>query len=237
MNHSDAIQRPMTSYYTAHRRVGRRHPPRDPMSCSTHFWGAVASVIGTVLFWVKSQWISHNPIGTTLSLVVFGLSLVALYSASAYYHYYAGDPKTEFRLRKLDHSMIYVLIAGSYTPICVQFLDESKRIPFLLFIWSFAIIGIVIKCFWFQAPRWLYTSIYLLMGWSLLIDLPGFLSMGTGALALLAAGGILYTIGGVIYMIKKPNLPQPFGFHEIFHIFVLLGSLMHFLTAYLYIAC
>ena len=236
MNQYDAVRRPMASFYSSQRHISRRHLPRDPMSCRTHFWGAVASVVGTLFFWIKSQWISQNPLSTTLSLVVFGLSLVALYSASAYYHYYVGNPKTEFRLRKLDHSMIYVLIAGSYTPICVQFLEESKKVPFLIFIWAFALIGIVVKCFWFQAPRWIYTSIYLLMGWSLLIDLPGFLSMGPQALGLLAAGGIFYTIGGVIYMIKKPTLPQPFGFHEIFHIFVLLGSLMHFLTAYLFIA-
>jgi len=201
---------------------------KDPWSSVTHMVGAVSFLFGTaiLILWGLVQQASA---GLILSSAVFGLSLVALYSASAVYHFINSTPKVTLILRKLDHSMIYVLIAGSYTPMLVCYFPATQRVWMLTAIWGIALCGIAVKLLWFNAPRWLYTAFYLLMGWFVLVDLRPIAQMPAVAVALLAGGGIAYTIGGLIYGLKKPNLSPVFGFHELFHVFVLLGSLMHYL--------
>ena len=185
---------------------------------------------------IKSAANPANNLLHMLSVVVFAISLIALYSASSIYHFVNLSEAANFRLRKLDHSMIFVLIAGTYTPILLKYLSGAEGWIFTAAIWSCALVGIVIKLCWFSAPRWLQTVLYIAMGWAILFDISIFQSMSGGAIFLLAAGGLSYTIGGVIYMIKRPNISVAFGFHELFHIFVLLGSLFHFLMIFFYVA-
>lgn len=207
---------------------------RDPMSSYTHFIGACLSVFGTLLL-AASCLIAKSSVVTLVSGLVFCLSLIALYSASSIYHFARCTPSLLVRLRKLDHAMIYVLIAGTYTPIAVGFMDYNNAKLFVFGIWAAAVAGIVIKVFWLNAPRWLYTSLYLVMGWAILFDYKAFGAIPSACLALIAGGGISYSIGAVIYILKKPNISKSFGFHEIFHVFVMIGSLLHFIAIYFYI--
>jgi hemolysin III len=137
-------------------------------------------------------------------------------------------------LRKLDHAMIYVLIAGSYTPICFLNLPLKEAVVFTAVIWGIALVGIVAKIFWIKAPNWVSAVIYILMGWALVIDINEFWAANHQGMIFIALGGITYTIGGIIYAIKKPCFTKYFGFHELFHIFVLLGSFFHFYGIYNY---
>ena len=130
--------------------------------------------------------------------------------------------------------MIYVLIAGSYTPMLMSFYPKKEALVFSLILWIVAAVGIGVKVFWFL-PRWVSTAIYLLMGWSILFDLGPLTRIPTGAIVLLAAGGVSYTIGGVIYGLKKPDLFRAFGFHELFHLFVIVGSLCHYAMVFWYV--
>jgi hemolysin III len=207
---------------------------QDPISSETHFWGAVFSMIGFVIMIITS-FINKSSHLTIFSVIVFGISLVLLYSASSVYHFCPYSKSFKNLLRKVDHSMIYVLIAGTYTPLCFGFMPTANAIRFLSFIWIVTAIGILSKIFWLNAPRTLYTILYLLMGWAIIFDFKVLTSMPTGALALLLVGGLSYSIGAFIYIIKKPNISEKFGFHELFHIFILIGSLIHFLCVLLYI--
>ena len=208
---------------------------REPMSSYTHFWGAIGGLIATVLLLVRS--LLNNSGGLiVLGVVLFGVSLVALYSASSIYHYAVCAAKPLRRLRKLDHAMIYVLIAGSYTPFCMAYMPQGKREVFLLCLWIAAALGIVFKLVWLDAPRWIGTLIYLAMGWSILVDLPAFASMPSACLALVAAGGVSYSVGAVFYIAKWPNINRQWGFHELFHLFILAGSLLHFLAVFLFLS-
>ena len=175
------------------------------------------------------------PFVQTLSGALFGFSLIALYTASAVYHYSNGSENKLLILRKLDHAMIYVLIAGTYTPILLGILPAPKSWLFTAGIWCIAAFGIVLKLCWFGAPRWLQTVLYLAMGWAIMLDPSVFSRMPPGALSLLALGGLSYTVGGAIYMLKKPNFTKLFGFHELFHVFVLLGSIFHYLLVVIYL--
>ena len=139
------------------------------------------------------------------------------------------------RLKKLDHSMIYVLIAGSYTPIILKFMPAPRSYIFLGVIWLIALTGIAIKLLWIDAPRLIGTALYLALGWAIAFDFGVVLSMPAPAIALLAAGGLAYTVGGVIYIAKKPNLGLMIGFHELFHLFVIVGSVCHYLMVFLYV--
>lgn len=207
---------------------------KDPWSSLTHMMGAVGFLFGTAVL-ILWGWLTKASAGVIASAAVFGLSLVALYTASAVYHFISATPKITRVLRKLDHSMIYVLIAGSYTPVLVCYYPPADRNWMLAAIWAIALCGIVVKLCWFDAPRWLYTGFYLMMGWFVLLNLSPLSTLPVGALVLLAAGGVAYTIGGIIYGLKRPVLSAGFGFHELFHLFVLVGSLLHYLMVLLYI--
>lgn len=207
---------------------------REPMSSYTHFWGALASTAATVLMVVWGI-AKHASWMLVLGVAVFGVSLVALYTASSVYHFVKAGENCVLRLRKLDHSMIYVLIAGSYTPVCLAFMETQHAIRFVGGMWLVALIGIVLKLCWLNAPRALYTALYLAMGWAAVLDLPALSKMPSGCFAWILAGGLLYSTGAVLYIVKKPNLPKGWGFHELFHIFILAGSACHILAVLLYV--
>lgn len=190
---------------------------------------ATVFLIGTAAIEGTSSF--ANICGTT----IFGLSLLCLYSASSIYHYVKRPMEDLVRLRKLDHAMIYILIAGTYTPIALAYMNFKDATIFMAVIWSVALLGIVMKICWLNAPRWFYTSLYVLMGWAIVFDWKAFDGLPRGCLGLIAAGGISYTIGAGFYALKKPNLSERFGFHEIFHLFVIFGSAFHFSAVYLYV--
>lgn len=206
----------------------------DPISSETHFIGACLSFLGLILLIVKS-YVSHISSVLLLGSIIFGVSLILLYSASAIYHYFNGAEKIRTVLRKLDHSMIYILIVGTYTPVVLYCMEAPKSYVFLTVLWTIAILGVLIKIIWLDAPRALATAIYLLLGWSIVFDFQAFSVMPTQCLILIAAGGISYSIGAFIYIFKKPNFSENFGFHELFHIFVMLGSLFHYIAIFSYI--
>ena len=209
--------------------------PRDPISAYTHLAGAVLSVIGTIYLIIKGAYLIGNSTAKFIGAIIFGLSLIALYTASATYHWSRGSDHRVKILRKLDHSMIYVLIAGTYTPILLGYMEEKKAIIFAGIMWIVAFTGIAIKLFWMNSPRILSTTLYIAMGWAIIFDLPAIAGMEHGAFALLLTGGLSYTIGGIIYAIKKPNISDSFGFHELFHIFVMIGSFFQYLVVALYV--
>ncbi len=206
---------------------------RDPLSCYTHFIGLVLSIIGTAALIIKMGLTGFSP--AQITGLLFCLSLAGLYGASSLYHSSNKPAEQIKKLRKLDHSMIYVLIAGSYTPVLYSILPEPKNIILIAVIWVLAIGGIIMKLCWIDAPRWLGASLYILMGWFIAVDFSALGALSVEAIILLAAGGIFYTIGGIIYAIKKPNISKLFGFHEIFHIFVIIGSLCHYLMIVIYL--
>lgn len=208
---------------------------REPISSLSHCIGAVVFAAATLLLVGKTLFDDWSP-KILVGVIVFGVSLVALYSASAIYHFSNGSAKRILRLRKLDHSMIYVLIAGSYTPILLKYLPQHESLVFVSVIWGCAVLGVVIKLCWFSAPRWLQTVLYIAMGWAVLFDVSVFRDMSGVAVMLLALGGVSYTVGGIIYIIKRPNISEKWGFHELFHLFILLGSVCHYLMVLFYVA-
>ena len=169
---------------------------------------------------------------------IFGFSLIALYAASSLYHLLPLAPAGIARLRRLDHMMIFVLIAGTYTPFCLLALDGAWRVGLLCLIWGLALCGIVLKLFWMDAPRWLSVALYLGMGWLALVAAPAlFRAVPIGGMAWVLAGALVYSAGALIYGLKRPNLvPGVFGFHELWHLFVVAGSACHFWAVLWYIA-
>nr|WP_294680851.1 hemolysin III family protein [uncultured Anaerotignum sp.] len=206
---------------------------RDPLSALTHFIGFIA-VIPPIICLLKRAETTEQ----VISFVVFGLSLLLLYGASTIYHTLCLSAEKIAFLRRIDHMMIFVLIAGTYTPVCMVILPGLWGKALLAAVWGVAIFGIFMKIFWMNAPRWLSTLIYVGMGWlAAAAFVPLKAAIGWGGLGMLLAGGIVYTVGAVIYALKKPNLAflKSFGFHEIFHVFVMLGSAFHIAFMFLYV--
>ena len=208
---------------------------KDPVSGFTHLGGALLSVAGLVGLIYAA--LSRGSVYRVVSFSVFGAALILLYTASAVYHLLRVSGRGGRVLRQLDHMMIYVLIAGTYTPFCLVSLRGPWGWSLLASIWGLAIAGIVMKVFWLEAPRWLYTSLYAAMGWAIVIAAyPLVHSVSLDGLGWLFAGGLFYSIGAVLYATKWPNpLPNIFGFHEIWHILVLAGSLSHFWAVFRYV--
>lgn len=210
---------------------------QDPVSCWTHAAGAAAALGGGL--WLLLRGLRLHTPGVALGAALcFCASMVALYTASAVYHYYPGDVTSggvKKLLRKMDHGMIYVLIAGSYTPFCVVLLPQPKGTRFCLILWGVALAGVLAKMLWINAPRMLSTAVYLIMGWSVVFVARDFAALGQPCLTLVAIGGICYSVGAVFYAVKKPNISAEWTFHELFHLLILAGSFFHYLAVYLYV--
>lgn len=205
---------------------------REPVSGFTHLFGAVLSLVGMV--WLI--WLARDYPGRAVALGIFGLSMVLVYSASTIMHLYNGSKKMIHRLNQLDHSAIYVMIAGTYTPFTYTFLTDVWRWGLLSTIWGLAIVGIILKL-GFNMYGHVSTLFYVLMGWIAVIGFPQFINTDfVNALGLVVAGGLTYTIGAVIFAIKRPNFHEHFGYHEVWHLFVLAGSAFHFAAAVLWVA-
>lgn len=211
---------------------------REPGSALTHFVGMMLAVFASVPLIIKAGLTSGMTCAQ--SMTVFMLSMILLYGASATYHSVNLQGKTLKIFRKIDHMMIFVLIAGSYTPICVMVLAPSLGYPLLALVWGLALIGILVKALWITCPKWFSSIIYISMGWvCVLVFGPLWNAIPKVAFAWLLAGGIIYTIGGIIYALKLPLLNSRFtyfGSHELFHLFVMGGSICHFIFMYRYVA-
>ena len=187
-----------------------------------HVFAAAGAVAATV--WLLLQ--TLDDLVRFFSLLVFGLSMIELYTVSAIYHVGWWKGRRRTALRALDHANIFVVIAGTYTPICVNVLSGWLRVTILALIWILAIAGVAGSVFTLRFPRWLSTGLYVAMGWVALIPAPVFIRLlPWQAIGLLVGGGVLYTIGAVIYALKRPNpFPRVFGYHEIFHLLVIAGG-------------
>jgi hemolysin III len=207
---------------------------REPVNGLIHFSAAIAAVIGSGILIS----IGRNNLVKTMALGVYGVSVILLFAASAAYHLVKAGPKIIANLRKLDHAAIFVLIAGTYTPICAIMFTGFWRWGLLAVVWSLAVIGIVVTMFIMNAPRWLIAGVYVVMGWLCLLAIGEMLRvLPPGALLWLGFGGVIYTLGAVVYAAKAPDFfPGKFGFHEVWHIFVILGALAHFISIAVFIA-
>lgn len=205
---------------------------REPVNALTHLGGAALSVVGLVLLLRLS--ILNGTAYDVVSFAVFGICLILLYLASGLYHALRVSAEGLLRLRRMDHMSIYLLIAGTYTPFCLGPLRGPWGWSMFGAIWGLALVGIAVKAFWMSAPRWLSVVFYVLMGWLVMIAFYPLLQVTPlTSVVLLVVGGVTYTVGAVIYALKWPNLlPGRFGFHEIWHLFVMGGSISHFLAVY-----
>lgn len=211
---------------------------REPGSAITHFIGMMMAIFAATPLMVKVATTSNHT--AFIAMAVFIGSMVALYGASALYHSITVKDQILKVFRKLDHMMIFVLIAGSYTPVCLIVLGGNLGYTLLAVVWGIAIAGMVIKACWITCPKWFSSIIYIAMGW-VCLGVFGQLwnSLPHSAFLWLLAGGIIYTAGGIIYALKLPlfnSKHQYFGSHEIFHLFVMGGSVCHFIFMYLYVA-
>jgi len=203
---------------------------REPVNSLTHWGGAILALIGLVALLIVG-W-AHGAPAKIISLTIYGASLIFLFSASATYHMVRVKDKALEIFRKIDHAAIFVLIAGTYTPFCVNAFTGFWKWGTLSIIWSLAVIGIVVKIFYIRAPRWLNAGIYIVMGWlslatagQMIANLPAWV------LVFLVIGGVTYTLGAIVYMTKTFNFkPGVFGFHEVWHIFVLLAAAFHYVA-------
>ena len=210
---------------------------KDPGSAITHFIGMLMAIFAAVPLLIKAA--SEPGRIYIISLAIYAASLILLYAASTTYHTFDISEKVNTVLKKIDHMMISVLIAGSYTPVCLIVLRGRTGLILLTIVWSIAIAGILIKAFWVYCPKWVSSVLYIGMGWTCVLAFTQILNnMSPAAFGWLLAGGIIYTVGGVIYALKLPifdNRHKNFGSHEIFHLFVMGGSAGHFVVMYAFL--
>ncbi len=211
---------------------------REPGSAITHFIAMMMAVFAAVPLLIKAGIQSGQE--NLLAMAIFMGSMILLYGASATYHSVDLTGRSLRIFRKLDHMMIFVLIAGSYTPVCLIVLGGKLGYSLLALVWGIAAVGMLIKAFWITCPKWFSSIIYIAMGWvCVLVFGPLLNTLSTPAFLWLLAGGIIYTVGGVIYALKLPifnSKHKSFGSHEVFHLFVMGGSICHFIFMYLYVA-
>ncbi len=235
---SDALTADFPLYEPKPRRREVRDPYDGlrPWSAITHGVGALLAAAGTaaLLFQaaIQGKWTSF------LLFLIYGLSMVGLYTASTLYHCLNTSVAGRIALRKYDHCSIYLLIAGSYTPICMTALRDSGGPLLLSCVWILAVAGLVLTITKLGIPRWLTSTIYLVMGWLVIFAVvPLYRALPAAGLGWLLAGGLAYTAGGILYAVKWPGRRNPkFGCHEIFHLFILLGSILHFVMMYQVVA-
>lgn len=211
---------------------------KDPGSAITHFIGMMMAMFASTPLLIKA---ARQPDKIhLLSLGIFIGSMILLYAASTLYHTLDLSQKANKMLKKIDHMMIFILIAGSYTPICMIALPQPLGMQLLALVWGIALVGIVVKMFWVTCPKWFSSVLYISMGWTCVLAFTRLInSLSGAAFAWLLAGGIIYTIGGVIYALKLPIFNAKhkfFGSHEIFHLFVMAGSICHFIVMYVFVA-
>ena len=211
---------------------------REPGSAITHFIAMMMAVFAAVPLLVKAGVQSGQE--NFLAMAIFMCSMILLYGASATYHSVDLTGKSLRVFRKLDHMMIFVLIAGSYTPVCLIVLGGKLGYTLLALVWGIAAVGMIVKACWITCPKWFSSVIYIAMGWvCVLVFGPLLKTLSTPAFLWLLAGGIIYTVGGVIYALKLPIFNAKhkfFGSHEVSHLFVMGGSVCHFIFMYLYVA-
>ena len=215
----------------------KRHHIKEPGSAITHFIGMLMAIFAAVPLLIKA---ANEPSRIyIISLAIYAASLILLYAASTSYHTFDISPKVNTILKKVDHMMISVLIAGSYTPVCLLVLKGRTGIILLSIVWTIAIAGILIKAFWVYCPKWVSSVLYIGMGWTCVLAFTQILNnMSPAAFGWLLAGGIIYSVGGVIYALKLPifnSKHKNFGSHEIFHLFVMGGSACHFIVMYAFL--
>ncbi len=201
---------------------------REPVNGLTHMGGAIAAFFALIVLLV----FAWSGVAKVASVLIYGVSLILLFSASAVYHSVKAGPKIVEILRKIDHSAIYLLIAGTYTPICINAFTGFFRWGLLGIVWSIAFVGILFKVFYVEEPRWLGAGVYVLMGW-LCVSAAGQMltALSPFALTWLIVGGVVYTLGAVVYSTKILDfVPDKFGYHEVWHIFVLVGAAAHYVA-------
>ena len=211
---------------------------KDPGSALTHFIAMILAIIPAIPLLSKA---GHDSGHMRISaLAIFILSMIGLYAASTIYHTLDISPKINKLLRKIDHMMIFILIAGTYTPVCMIVLGDKTGWTMLTLVWGIAIVGILINALWITCPKWFSSLIYIAMGWVCILAITKILSsMPRAGFMWLLAGGIIYTVGGIIYAMKLPffnSRHRYFGSHEIFHLFVMGGSLCHYVMMYRFVA-
>ena len=211
---------------------------REPGSAITHFVAMMLSVFAAIPLLVKAG--IHSGGSSFAAMAVFMGSMILLYAASATYHSVNFEGSRLRIFKKLDHMMIFVLIAGSYTPVCLIILGGKTGYTLLTVVWAIALLGMTIKACWVTCPKWFSSIIYIAMGWVAVgVFGPLVSTLPASGFFWLLLGGIIYTIGGVIYALKLPLFNarhKQFGSHEVFHLFVMGGSICHFIFMYLYVA-
>jgi hemolysin III len=198
---------------------------RDPFSGLSHAFGLVLGACGSIWLFAQAQ-----SLGARIAIAVYAACLVALYAASTLYHLVDAGEHVTRRLRLFDHSAIFLFVAGTSTPVLFHGLRGGQRVIMLSLLWGLAVIGVGLKVFAPSAPRALSTAMYVGMGWSVVVVAPALVAaLSPACLACVAVGGVVYTAGAVVYATKWPD-PRPpvFGFHEVWHLFVLAGSALHF---------
>ena len=211
---------------------------REPGSSITHLTGMVLAIFGSIPLLVKSA-VKDGAYGL-LAMSIFMISMAALYGASALYHGINRTGEALMPFKRVDHMMIFVLIAGSYTPPCMMILDPKVGYPMLAAVWGCALVGMIFKLFWVTCPKWLSSVLYISMGWIAIFAAgPLYHALPLAGFLWLVGGGVVYTIGGILYALKLRifnSHHRNFGSHEIFHLFVLGGSICHYIYIFLYVA-
>lgn len=207
--------------------------PKPLLRGWSHAIAALGAVVVTIILLLQT----HGDTLRFVSLLVFGLSMIALYVGSAVYHIGRWHGRSEAVLRAIDHANIFLLIAGTYTPICVNVLTGTLRVVALSLIWTIGLAGALGTVLTLRLPRWLSTSLYLGMGWLSLITLPQLIQLlPWQAIAMLITGGVLYSLGAVVYALRRPDpVPHIFGFHEVFHLFTILAGAAFILTIWIWV--
>ncbi len=201
--------------------------PAQKMKPLLRGWSHAAAAVASIVLTIILCWLSRADMPRLISMLIFGLSMIELYTVSALYHIINWGGPTRRVLRSIDHANIFVLIAGTYTPLCFNILTGWVRLTILIVIWILAILGVGLSISRLKLPRWVTVALYVGMGWVVVLALPAFLAVLPWiAVAILLLGGILYTIGAIVYARKQPDpFPRIWGYHEIFHLFVILGSI------------
>ncbi|MCF6092611.1 hemolysin III family protein [Microaerobacter geothermalis] len=206
---------------------------KEPVNTWTHFVTFLAGIVGLIFLIILSK---DNP-SKLITMTIYGISIIMLYGASTLYHWLRTTPRKELVLKKIDHISIFILIAGTYTPVFYYGLSGTWRWAMLSSVWAIALIGIILKIWFIHAPRSVSTIFYITLGWIAIIPFVKLVeNFPIGAIVLMITGGVAYTIGGIIYATKIFDFfPKKFGFHEIFHLFVMAGTILHFIMVAVFI--